>query len=264
MNISGGRRIVISEMKLNNACTVAHVWWTTMDILNEKQKDELKDIQIRLMRARNYLAGQLVHILGLRYAPDIRFYMDKSDEAYEEFLETVTEKVEGDGMEKKLLAEIQKLKAWTPSEIDQIKQYLKDDEERKKFEKVMTRENLLKEEQQIEETDQANKMMQQLTNSMPKLKERKQKKLEEYKKKHDLALEKSGYDAKTMEPNADNVDDVLDRYIISYTSKIPKKEKNFDSSGKKIRKHPRDENGKKIKSPKKNRAAKFWNSLPNA
>ena len=51
----------------------------------EKLKIIEAEIQKKLTRAAGYFSGQLVKKLGLRYAPEIRFYNDNTLELFKTF-----------------------------------------------------------------------------------------------------------------------------------------------------------------------------------
>lgn len=50
----------------------------------QKQLELEAEIQKRLTKSVPYLRGQLVNRLGLRYAPEIRFYRDNTTELYKD------------------------------------------------------------------------------------------------------------------------------------------------------------------------------------
>lgn len=51
----------------------------------DKRKKVEAEIQKRLTKSSSYFSGQLVQKIGLRYAPEIRFYNDNTLELYKTF-----------------------------------------------------------------------------------------------------------------------------------------------------------------------------------
>lgn len=261
-----GQVIKISEVRLNKACSVVHVWWSLSFIeVEEKAEEMLADIQRRLTRARGYFAGHVASALGLRYAPDIRFYIDKADEEHEEFMRGLSERLSSKKHDEELYKEIQVLKSWSPSQIAQLKSTIKDEETKEKLERLLSREEMERSQKEAEEAAKhMRRMKEEIDSKAPKIKKVKQARLEAMKKKQEDIYRACGYDPqKIMNPKEEDLQDIGDEFLYSYKREIPNKSrKKLDSEGKRIRKHPRDENGKKIKTKKTlSKAEKFWNKL---
>jgi hypothetical protein len=93
--------IIITEFKLNKACSLLHVWWdlvvlnqinqTTPDIpinnphllQTDLKMEKVARIQKNLDKASSYFAGKICQGLGLRYSPEIRFYFDQANDEKE-------------------------------------------------------------------------------------------------------------------------------------------------------------------------------------
>ena len=56
-----------------------------IDMEKKVQKGVVAEIQKKLTKAKNFFAGKLVHKLGLRFAPELRFYQDNTLDLYAEF-----------------------------------------------------------------------------------------------------------------------------------------------------------------------------------
>eukprot|EP01022_Parablepharisma_sp_SALTPOND_P001014 TRINITY_DN105430_c0_g1_i1.p2 TRINITY_DN105430_c0_g1~~TRINITY_DN105430_c0_g1_i1.p2 ORF type:complete len:420 (+),score=55.62 TRINITY_DN105430_c0_g1_i1:771-2030(+) len=264
--ISGGHDVIINEVKLNKACTVVHVWWNiTTPLIDNDSQVVLADIQRRLTKARGYLAGKLVALLGLRFAPDIRFYIDKSDKEYLEFLARLEHTTSSNEKSKQILEEIKILKSWGPERIEAVKSLIKDDKEREKFEKVVSRANLEKTEKAVEMLGKAEEKMKEEFKNTPKITKRKQKRLDEITKVKETVLRQQGLNPeKILNTKEEDIEDIGDEFLAAYEHKIPnpRRAKKIDSEGKRVRKHPRDENGKKIRTKnKKGKAEKFWANI---
>ncbi|CAI2381359.1 unnamed protein product [Moneuplotes crassus] len=95
--IKEGYILTLSEVRLNKACSLLHVWWKvniidtplqpkTYGIQNTKlftgqlKEDKIAKIQEKLTKASGYFRAKICQELGLRYAPELRFYHDNSDE----------------------------------------------------------------------------------------------------------------------------------------------------------------------------------------
>jgi ribosome-binding factor A len=59
-------------------------------LLNERRAE----LQKRLSRAAPWLAGQLTRRIGLRYAPELRFYLDTTMKQVEEYERMAAEYIE--------------------------------------------------------------------------------------------------------------------------------------------------------------------------
>jgi len=267
-SIAANQDIIINEVILNKACSVAHIWFDVVSALPEDEKKVLlTDIQRRLKRAAGYLAGQIVQMMHLRYAPDLRFYIDTKDTEYNEFLARLEKKLHSGNPGKMLEEEIENARKLTPDQIQQIKNLLPNNEEREKFAKAMSRKNLeakLKEarEQQVE----AHKILEEIKN-MPKISKHKQKHILQEQKFVEQTMKESGLDPeKHLNPKEQDFQEIADEMQSSFKYKIPnkKREKKIDSEGNRVRKHPRDKNGKKIRTKsKKARQERFWDSVNN-
>ena len=258
--------IKINEVRLNKACTVIHVWWSLSFAEFEKDlKGKVADIQRRLTKARGYIAGQLTHALGLRYAPDIRFYIDKTEEEHKKFMAHLMKKLSSKTPNEELLEEIKMLRTFTPTQIAQLKSMIKNEEGKKRLDKLLDRSALRKNQEEAEQESMAIKRMKEEMDKLPKLKKVKQARLDAIKKKEEDIYRSCGYDPQQiMNPTIDDLKDIGDEFLYGQRRQIPssKKKKRFDSEGKRIRKHPKDENGKKIRTRRSsNKAEKFWSKL---
>ena len=264
--ISKGETVVITDIKLNKACTVAHVWWN-LSLLdpNINGNKTLMDIQRNLTKAKGYLAGLLTKRLNLRYAPDLRFYIDKSEEEYEDLMKRLEEKLSHTSKTNKLKDEIKLIRSLSPSHIQKLREALKTEEEKAEFDKITSRKTLEVKEEMAGKMKDVHKKIEEELAKLPKIKKIKQKKLDEIQKGEEQMYRDAGYDPeKIMNPTIDDLENIGDEFRASYRHEIPvKNRKNlYDNNGKRIRKHPRDKNGKKIRTKsKKSRAEKFWASL---
>ena len=85
-------QIQISNVRLNKALTVVHVWWDLpllpFGVLNKDEKldieDIIKKVELKLNHIIPYLRGKLTQKIGLKYAPEIRFYKDRMAEDYQD------------------------------------------------------------------------------------------------------------------------------------------------------------------------------------
>lgn len=88
--------IYITDVQLNKACSLLHVWWNRVDVklnnvpvaipanhrdhMEEWQMKELMDSTVRIQKNLDgivpYIRGQICSKLGLRMAPELRFYKD--------------------------------------------------------------------------------------------------------------------------------------------------------------------------------------------
>ncbi len=256
--------MVISEVKMNKACTVAHVWWNTAVPLSQEQDRKVTpDIQRMLTRAKGYLAGKLVNILGLRYAPELRFYIDRSDEEYIELISQLTERKTMGGPNQRLLEEIHVLRTWSPARVEQMRGMIKDEKARAQFDEVVGRRNLIEREAAAKKEETTRLELEEYLSAAPKKSKHKLKKIEKEKQLQELAIRRGGLDPKMLNEDTADPEDVAEEIVANSSHRIPskKKPKQYDANGKRVRNHQRDESGKKVKKPKKDKAKQFWEGL---
>lgn len=84
--------IDVMDVRLNRAMTVVNVWWEAEHILDrnmDQSKAYLIAIQKKLTQAVPYFRGQLTQKLKLKYAPEIRFYINQNTDIYLEQREEI-------------------------------------------------------------------------------------------------------------------------------------------------------------------------------
>jgi len=151
--------IQISKVKLNKAMTVVHVWWDipflSFGQLESEEKfevDELnKSIELKLNQSIPFLRSKLTRSIGLKYAPEIRFYRDTKCEDmidYRESIMNLTNQDKSNGVfndayleinqDKKPLSFEQKerINNQYEKDLEEILKTVENPEERKELEKL--------------------------------------------------------------------------------------------------------------------------------
>jgi len=151
--------VQISKVKLNKAMTVVHVWWDVPFLsfgeLKKEEKLEVDEmnrvIELKLNQSIPFLRSKLTKIVGLKYAPEIRFYRDRKCEDmidYRESIMNLTNQDKSQGLlneafheinqEKKPLSYEQKerINNQYEKELEEILNSVDNPEERKELEKL--------------------------------------------------------------------------------------------------------------------------------
>lgn len=115
--------VIFTEVKMNRACSVVYAWWeapylVSSSVLTGSQLDEIyKKIQLNLSQSVPYIKGVLTRTVGLKYAPEIRFFRDDfmfEIESYEDHLNEIKSKEDPKlSLDKNSSPVVNKMKAMT-------------------------------------------------------------------------------------------------------------------------------------------------------
>eukprot|EP00347_Sterkiella_histriomuscorum_P003403 403364431 len=264
--------------------------------LEQLDKERLRiveaEIQKKLTKASKYLRGEICQRLGLRYAPELRFFKDNSIQIYKnieqqaiDYLNDLNKQKEQQkmpGVNRQLLEQresIIKMMKYTPDQAVQLMDFLKgqdDQEQLQAFEYMVSKggahQALAEIDEQIKQQLERNKKIQKENAPDSRYKRRAEERLRKYKDKVSLA---SGEDFDTL-ANAEMTTGEIEESLLGAVSTIVPTKHDLDeqrgnkfkidpNSGQKIRINKENDHGKnsgKSKSERKqDRSLAFWSRL---